>query len=165
MTDIYVTHPNPVNFLKDLAERFKDGYYADDTVAGAPHLQIINEIRLTKSDKPDNRHDYSSVKELHITSWNDTDFILNYQDAVLQGFELVDDSLQIAGPVTPHFVSMKRPQAKVLQASVSDVKEEAVVVPTPEAEEGPEELTEASDDVSDKPARRKAGRPAKIKEL
>lgn len=181
MTDtLYVTNPNPEEFFLALASRIEEGYYADDSVSGYPHMDIVNEVKLTQTEQPSQRHDLSGFKEVHMMSWHNTSFVLDYQDAVLQGFELVSGSVKIGDPYAPHYLTMKRPGEEELLDAEPAVEDSVPVEPetTPEApvhddmvdaltealdilQEDPKEPTEAPTEPTQK---RKGGRPPKAKE-
>lgn len=157
----YVTYHNPAAFFKAVAEEIQQGFYADESVEGYPHFDILNEVKLTKTDTPSIRHDLSGFKEVHITSWHNSLFMLDYQDAVLQGFEVVPDSIKLGDPHTPHSLVMK-PAVSSSKASTSDDMLDALAVGLDALQNAPKEPTEAP---VENTTRRKGGRPPKIKEL
>lgn len=135
---IYITDRNPTAFFEALAEKINEGFYADDSVEGAPHFDMINEVKLTRTDKPSQRNDLKEMHTVNISAFSNTTFVLDIQDAILQGFEIVPESIFISEPHAPHSIALVRP------AVVEDKKEET----KPESTQAP----------------RRGGRPAKSKE-
>lgn len=179
MEQVYVTDHSPVTFFAALADKINDGYYADDSTEGFPYFDMINEVKLTRNDKPSQRNDLSKSNTVVITAWHNSTFVLDVQDAILQGFEVVPESIQLGAPHQPHELVMVRkgkqvelPKAEETveapQAPVSAPEAEAVPAPTPVAESVPEEIVEApaKEPVAVKPpVKHKGGRPPKSKEL
>lgn len=113
MTDnVYVTDISPVLFIQKLVEKIKEGYYVTDTVTGIPTLDLINEVELTKTDKPSQRNDFSELEKVHVASYSDLLFLLDIQDAVLQGFEITEGTFEIAPPHAPHTVWLERAESE-----------------------------------------------------
>lgn len=180
---VYVTDPSPAVFFAALADQIKAGFYADDSVAGFPHFDILNEVKLTRTDKPSQRHDHTNFNEIHITAWHNTNFVLDYQDAVLQGFEVDPESIKLGDPFQPHYLVMRRAGAAKQEAPQELAKvevssgEKSLTDLEPKAQDDVlDALTFALDKVADskeeaeKPVKevvkpRKGGRPPKSKEV
>ncbi len=167
---VYVTDHNPALFFAALADQIKAGFYADDSVAGHPHFDILNEVKLTRTDKPSQRHDHTKANEVHISAWHNTNLVLDYQDAVLQGFEVVPESIKLGDPYAPHYLVMKRVgpsvetdkeiKASGLTGFQVDAIESGVPAYKPaEADTMPVDAVEATVKA------RRGGRPAKPKEV
>lgn len=92
---LYITDRNPEVFFAALADQVKAGYYVTDTIPGMPRFELINEVELTQTDKPSQRHDLSEVENVHISAYNETIFLLDVQDAILQGFEIIEGSVSV----------------------------------------------------------------------
>lgn len=158
---VYVTSGNPVNFLLEFAKEVKAGYYADESRHSMPRFDIVNDVHLTKGEKPSQRNDFSTLEKVYIQSYSEILFILDVQDAIVQGFEVDESSVDISG-LSPLFsVLMVKPskeeKPKAPQVAGKAHKADPVGVPALTEEEGPEAITEAP-----KPAPRKGGRPPKV---
>lgn len=140
---VNVTSINPASFFENLQKEILDGYYADESVSGSPKFDTIFDVQLTETLAPEQRNDLSRVNKVVIEGFNDTTFLLDVQDAILQGFRIITDSLDIAGHYTPHRVSLER------------VEDTPVGQPTVSSENSSEEATEVPKPVN------KGGRPRK----
>jgi len=148
---------SPELFLNALVDKVKDGFYADDSVVGWPHFNAINEMTLFKSAKPELRNDLSKINTVLVEGYCNATFILDVQDAVLQGF-VVEPETTVFG--APHSVVLKRKGAQ--KATQATVESEPVGEPTEEAETASESVTEAVEEKTQQKQTR--GRPSKSKE-
>jgi hypothetical protein len=157
----YVADHSPLFFLESLLHKISDGFYADTSVQGYPYFGTINEVKLFRHPKPEVRNDLSGMNEVYIQHYDNTLFILDIQDAALQGFDVVPGPyLSFNTPHGPHQVHMKRvKRVSLSEASQSVADTEPVRVDTQEPAIASQELTEAP--VATKPQR---GRPAKSKQ-
>ena len=163
---VYVSDYNPITFLLAVQDKIRDGFYADETVDGYPYFSSPNEVRLTKSEQPEQRNDLSKVNTVVIESFHPALFVLDVQDAILQGFEIDPDSLVISTLNAQHLVTLKRVQTEVKdeapkEAVVLDLKPveaDPVGEPDPEVQSVSEALTEAAE-----APKKKGGRPPKVK--
>ena len=117
---LYVTEINPHVFIEKLVENIKAGYYVTDTITGIPTLDLINEVELTRTDKPSQRTNFDEYETVVVSSYSDLLFLLDIQDAVLQGFEVVPGTFDVAPPHAPHQVSLVRAEAKPEKEAVKD---------------------------------------------
>lgn len=160
MTDtVYVTSTNPVNFLIEFGKEVKAGAYAYETRECLPGFDLINEVLLIKGDKPEQRHDLSSVEQVYIQGFNEVTFLQDVQDAFLQGFEVDPQTVDITG-ITPLFsVLMVRPAKEEKKAPVR-ATDPALKVP--EAEPASDAIPETPAEPAKAPVKR-GGRPPKAK--
>lgn len=133
---LYIADYNPAQFLQLVEEAIHTGYYADNSVEGFPYLEAPNAITLKQIDQPDQRHDLSTFNTVVIQSHDALSFILDVQDALLQGFYLDVHSVQIGEPFTPYTVTLQ----KAVQATLAVTP---VASPTPKEEDAPQSTTEA----------------------
>jgi hypothetical protein len=94
---VLVTSANPVTFLLEVAKEVKQGYYAYETRECMPHIDIVNEVLLIRGEKPAQRNDFSKVQQVYVQAHNEIAFLQELQDAVLQGFEVDVNAVDISG--------------------------------------------------------------------
>lgn len=100
MSTLYIQDYNPTLFLLALEEAILDGYYADNSVDGYPFLAAPNAITVKQTDKPEQRNDLSSSRSVVIQGYDNTTFILDVQDAILQGFYVDGLTVDFGAPHT-----------------------------------------------------------------
>lgn len=82
---------NPIVFLLDLEEAIHDGFRVENTIPGYPSLNsILKEVRVfrpitTDLEKPQK---YVDDVEVRISNYDPMLFLLDVQDAILEGFEV-----------------------------------------------------------------------------
>lgn len=135
---LYIADHNPITFLKLVEDAVKDGLYANDSVASYPYLNGLNEITLYRQDKPKQRHELGELNSVYVTAYEPVPFLLDVQDAILQGFEVEDVSLS---PM-PLTARLSKPVPATLDIT-------PVVADTPVVEKAPEAPA-----VAPKPAKR-----------
>lgn len=129
----YVADYNSILFMQAFEEAVQDGYYADDSVTGYPYLLALNEVTLKQMDKPKQRHDLSQIRSVVIQGHDSVPFILDVQDAILQGFYVDGHSVSIG---VPHIVTLHKAVQGALD--VTPVRQD-----TPKAVDAPQSVTEA----------------------
>lgn len=164
MTYKTIVQQNAAQFLVDIQDAVQEGFYANDTVAGYPFLGILNEIVVTAGDKPEIRNKFpESIHTVHIQGYDNTTFVLDVQDAILQGFRIDAQTVNLNGLGDGHNVILRRakeaekapaPQAPVMAPKA--LVAEPGIVASPEAQNVPEDATGG-----EKP-RNKGGRPRKV---
>lgn len=115
---VNVADHSPVLFLQEVAKRIQDGFYADDSVASAPMFSGINAIQLSRQEEPKQMNDLSKMQTVNLFAYNPSLFMLDYQDAVLQGFDLVPDSVQVHD--LPLTLTMVKPKVTLDVKKVED---------------------------------------------
>lgn len=84
-----VVESNPVVFVKEIIEAMKKGFYIENTLRGCVVVGIPFSIRLFEQDKPELKHELpKEIKHVVIEGWDWQNWLLDVQNAVLQGFEL-----------------------------------------------------------------------------
>lgn len=139
---LYIAEHNPITFLKLVEDAILDGLYADDSVASYPYFNGLNEITVRRQDKPVQRHEMKSLETVYVNSYENVAFILDVQDAILQGFEIVGADLTV--PFTAKLV--KRVPAKLDLAPVAEAvqaEEQATEAPVEAAKGKPQRKTKS----------------------
>lgn len=86
---------SPALFLGEFQEAVEQGLYIDNSVDCYPYLQsALFEVTPHTMDKPAQRHDLSESVTVVIQSYDGVFFMLDMQDAILQGFKVDQDSVQ-----------------------------------------------------------------------
>lgn len=132
----YIMDYNPVLFLQAFEEAVQDGFYADDSVPSYPQLAAPNEITVRQMDTPKQRHDLTGMKTVVIQAYENVPFILNVQDAILQGFYIDVQTVELGITYAPHTVTLYKAAQGVLNVT-------PVASPTPQVEDAPQSPTEA----------------------
>lgn len=95
--EVYVTNMNPVTFFVDFADKVTEGFYAvPDSVDGAPRFEMVYEIKLFAVDTPEIVNVLDARKRSQsIASYDNTEFVLALQDAIVQGWILDAETLDV----------------------------------------------------------------------
>lgn len=134
---LYIMDYNPVLFLQAFEEAVLDGFYANDSVIGYPQLAAPNEITVFRTDKPEVRNALEShVHTVVIEGYDNVSFILDVQDAILQGFYIDVQTVALGVTYAPHTVVLY----KAVQGTLAVTP---VASPSPQAEDAPQSVTEA----------------------
>ena len=133
----YIMDYNPVLFLQAFEEAVQDGFYADDSVPGYPQLSAPNEITVQQIDKPELRNKLEDdIHTVVIESYDNVLFMLDVQDAILQGFYIDVQTVSLGVTYMPHTVVLRKAAQGVLNVA-------PVASPTPKVEDAPQSTTEA----------------------
>jgi hypothetical protein len=127
---------NPVLFLQAFEEAVQDGFYADDSIESYPQLGAPHEITVKQQDKPKQRNDLADFGTVVIQGYESVAFILDVQDAILQGFYIDVQSIATGVTYAPHTVTVCKAVQGVLNVT-------PVASDTPKAENAPQSATEA----------------------
>lgn len=137
MTTRYIMDYNPVLFLQAFEEAVLDGFYADTSVPSYPQLAAPNEITVQRIDKPELRNVLEShIHTLVIESYDNVLFMLDVQDAILQGFYIDVQTVSIGVTYAPHTVTLRKAVQGVLNVT-------PVASDTPKTEDAPQSATGA----------------------
>ena len=91
-----VVDMNPLLFLQQVQEAILNGFRVDNTIVTYPALHgVMKEILLNRSDlckdtAPIHPVD-ETADEVVVSEYESMSFMLDFQDAVLKGFRLVED--------------------------------------------------------------------------
>lgn len=86
---------SPTLFLTEFQEAVLAGLYIDNTVDCYPYLQsALFEVTPHSIEKPSQRNDLSESVTVVIQSYDNVMFMLDVQDAILQGFRIDPNSAQ-----------------------------------------------------------------------
>lgn len=133
MNTLYIADHNPITFLQLVQDSIQKGLYADDSVASYPLFAGLNEITLTVQDEPKRRNDLSEIETVVIQGYDNVPFLLDVQDAILQDFAIVPDSVSLQPPYT----------VTLVKAAPATLDITPVAVDTRATENAPEEPTAA----------------------
>lgn len=137
---IDIVEVNSVVFVQQVIAQIKAGYSVQDSVAGWPTIGLPCNVRLFKDQQPVVRNDLSAVHTVVIEGYELMPWLLDVQDAVLQGFSIADE---------PKLVDAYK--GITLRRSVEEVAQDISAV-----ENVSEELTE--------PTKAKRGKQSKSKQ-
>ena len=119
---------NPVVFLLDLEEAIKSGFRVENTIPGYPSLNsILKEVRVFRStvSDPEKPQKHSDKVEVRVSNYDPMIFLLDVQDAILEGFEIDRQRTSF----DPHGLK----QCVLVRTEVSvDLAEDPVVEPVAE---------------------------------
>lgn len=127
MTIQYVADYNPILFMQAFEEAVNNGLYADTSIESYPQLTAgLNEINLKDIERPQVRNDLDEANTVVIQGYEPIHFILDVQDAILQGFYIDVQSVAIGVNYAPHTVTLHRaPQGAKFSFPVGQGSQEA----------------------------------------
>lgn len=124
---------NPILFMQELEEAINDGFYADTSIASYPYLDTLCNITVSEQEKPGQRNDLADFNTVVIQGYDSIYFVLDVQDAILQGFYVDTNSTQFG---IPYIVTVHRAAQGVLDIT-------PVASDTPTTQDAPQSATEA----------------------
>ncbi|MNG82087.1 hypothetical protein D3C79_407810 [compost metagenome] len=145
-----VVHHSDVLFVKEVVAAIEAGYMMDNTFECVPTMVAgVNRVSL-KPGKAKVLVEHTA-QDITVTAYDPYEFLIKVQDAVIQGFRLLD-----AGIVMTNTQRVARFTKAPVEAP-EPVKEEVKVEPKVVVEKAPEAAVEAPKPVSKKAAK-KAGK-------
>lgn len=99
MTKTFViTETNPAIFVQALEGAIKDGFYVQNTNAGAPSLATLLEIVLFSDPVPEAKPSkFGDGEEICISHYESLPFLLDVQNAILLGYSAIIESVNFYG--------------------------------------------------------------------
>lgn len=91
---------NPIVFMLDLQDAIRDGFRVENTIPGFPSLNaILKEVRMFRAEvadlEPSKRHEDATIS---IQNYDAMFFLLDVQDAILQGYEVDAEMVRFDSP-------------------------------------------------------------------
>lgn len=128
-----VFHENPIVFLQDLQDAIKQGYRVENSIPGYPSLSgVLKEVKIFPADTVKDSDVVTGIvqedaKSILVQNYDPMVFLLEFQVAVLAGFEV--DPTAVAFDALKS-VRLVRAEEKVAKPVVLD----ATIQATPQAE-------------------------------